>query len=122
MAAQFADYTLTRPHETDAEDNTRGFSLASAPYEDDLVSVTRMRDTAFNRALKTTKIGTELTLDAPYGSFTLHHKATIPAVFLTGGIGITPVRSIVLKAIHDNLSHKIFFRFQSKARKCSISG
>lgn len=107
-AGQFADYTLSAPAETDAEGNTRGFSLASAPYEDDLMLATRMRDTAFKRDLKVMEPGTELTLDAPYGSFTLHDDASIPAVFLTGGIGVTPVRSIVLQATHDNLSHKIF--------------
>ena len=64
-AGQFADYTLINPPETDAEGNTRGFSLASAPYEDDLMSATRMRDTAFKRVLKTMPLGTELTLDAP---------------------------------------------------------
>ena len=93
--------------ETDAEGNTRGFSLASAPYEDDLMSATRMRDTAFKRVLKTMPLGTELTLDAPYGSFTLHNNAAIPAVFVTGGIGVTPVRSIVLQAIHDQVARRI---------------
>src|SRR5207244_6108918 len=102
-AGQFADYTLINPPETDAEGNTRGFSLASAPYEGDLMSATRMRDTAFKRVLKTMEIGTEVSLDAPYGSFTLHNNSRIPAVFLTGGIGVTPVRSIVLQAAHDNL-------------------
>ena len=107
-AGQFADYTLIAPAETDAGGDTCGFSLASAPYEDDLMLATRMRDTAFKRDLKVMEPGTELTLDAPYGSFTLHGDASIPAVFLTGGIGVTPVRSIVLQATHDNLSHKIF--------------
>jgi ferredoxin-NADP reductase len=106
-AGQFADYTLINPPETDTEGNTRGFSLASAPYEKDLMSATRMRDTAFKRVLKTVALGTELTLDAPYGSFTLHNNAAIPAVFLTGGIGVTPVRSIVLQAIHDQVAHRI---------------
>ena len=114
-AGQFADYTLINPSETDAEGNTRGFSLASAPYEGDLMSATRMRDTAFKRVLKTMEIGTELTLDAPYGSFTLHNNTLIPAVFLTGGIGVTPVRSIVLQATHDKLPHKIFL-FDSNRR------
>jgi ferredoxin-NADP reductase len=90
---------LINPSETDAEGNTRGFSLASAPYEDDLMLATRMRDTAFKRVLKTMALGAELTLDAPYGSFTLHNNAAIPAVFVTGGIGVTPVRSIVLQAL-----------------------
>ena len=104
-AGQFADYTLSAPAETDAEGNTRGFSLASTPCEDDLMLATRMRDTAFKRDLKAMELGTELTLDAHYGSFTLHNNASIPAVFLTGGIGVTPVRSILLQAIHDEVPH-----------------
>jgi len=95
------------PPETDAEGNTRGFSLTSAPYEADLMFATRMRDTAFKRVLKTMEIGTEVSLDAPYGSFTLHNNAAIPAVFVTGGIGVTPVRSIVLQAIHDQVARRI---------------
>ena len=114
-AGQFGDYTLIDPAETDAEGNIRGFSLASAPYEDFLMFATRMRDTAFKRVLKTMDPGTELTLDAPYGSFTLHNNASIPAVFLTGGIGVTPVRSIVRQAAHDKLPHKIFL-FDSNNR------
>ena len=114
-AGQFADYTLINPAETDAEGNTRGFSLASAPYEDYLMLATRMRDTAFKRDLKVMELGTELTLDAPYGSLTLHNNVSIPAVFLSGGIGVTPVRSIVLQATHDHLPHKIFL-FDSNRR------
>ena len=114
-AGQYVDYTLVNPAETDAEGNTRGFSLASAPFENDLMSTTRMRDTAFKRVLRTLEIGAELTLDAPGGSFTLHNNAAIPAVFVTGGIGVTPVRSIVLQTIHDKTAHRIFV-FDSNKR------
>jgi len=114
-AGQFADYTLINPSETDAEGNIRGFSLASAPYEDFLMFATRMRDTAFKRVLKTMELGTELTFDGPYGSFTIHNNASVPAVFLTGGIGVTPVRSIVRQAAHDKLPHKIYL-FDSNHR------
>jgi ferredoxin-NADP reductase len=113
-AGQFGDFTLIDPPETDFEGNTRGFSLTSAPYENDLMFATRMRDTAFKRVLRTVEIGTEITLDAPYGSFTLHNNPRIPAVFLTGGIGITPVRSIVLQAVHDNLPHKILLFYSNR--------
>ncbi len=106
-AGQFGDFTLANPPETDAEGNTRGFSLTSAPYEGELMVATRMRDTAFKRVLKNMTLGTEVSLDAPYGSLTLHSDARIPAVFLSGGIGITPVRSIILQATHDALPHKI---------------
>jgi ferredoxin-NADP reductase len=113
-AGQFADYTLINPTETDAEGNVRGFTLASAPFEEDIMFTTRMRDTAFKRYMQKMAIGTEVTLDAPYGSFTLQNNTRIPAVFLSGGIGITPVRSIVLQAAHDKTAHKIFVFYSNK--------
>lgn len=114
-AGQCGDVTLVNPPETDAEGNTRTFTLASAPYEGDLMVATRMRDTAFKRVLKTMALGTEVSLNAPDGSLTLHSDARIPAVFLSGGIGVTPVRSIVLQATHDKLPHKIVL-FDSNRR------
>ena len=113
-AGQFGDFTLLNPSETDEEGNVRGFSLAHAPYEDDLMIATRMRDTAFKRVLRNLPIGTELKLDAPYGNFVLHKTETTPAVFLTGGIGITPVRSIIAQATRDKLPHKITLFYSNK--------
>lgn len=113
-AGQSADCILINPAETDAGGDTRAFSLASAPYENDLMFATRMRDTAFKRVLKTMEPGMELTLDAPHGSFTLHNNVRIPAVFLTGGIGVTPVRSIVLQAVHDNAPHRILVFYSNR--------
>ncbi len=72
------------------------------------MATTRLRDTAFKRVLRNMPLGTELELDAPYGSFTLHNNIKRPAVFLTGGIGITPVRGIVLQSTHDKTGHTIF--------------
>jgi ferredoxin-NADP reductase len=114
-AGQFGEVTLANPPETDAEGNTRTFTLASAPYEGDLMVATRMRDTAFKRVLKSMALGTEVALNAPDGSLTLHSDARIPAVFLSGGIGVTPVRSIVLQATHDKLPHTIVL-FDSNRR------
>jgi ferredoxin-NADP reductase len=113
-AGQFADYTLLSPAETDDEGNIRGFSLSSAPFEPTLMATTRLRDTAFKRVLKNLPLGTELELDAPYGSFTLHNNVKRPAVFLTGGIGATPVRSIVLQSSHDKTGHTIFVFYSNK--------
>jgi ferredoxin-NADP reductase len=113
-AGQFADFTLLNPSETDDEGNTRGFSLVHAPFEEDIMVATRMRDTAFKRSLKVLPIGTEVKFDGPYGDFTLHKTATTPAVFLTGGIGITTVRSIIAQATHDRVPHKITLLYSNK--------
>lgn len=113
-AGQFADYTLRNPPETDDGGNIRGFTFSSAPFEDHLASTTRLSGSAFKRVLQDAPIGTEVELDAPYGSFTLHNNAARPAVFLTGGIGITPVRSIVLQADHDKTAHKLIAFYSNK--------
>lgn len=113
-AGQFGDFTLISPPETDSEGDVRGFSLASAPYEDFLMTATRLRDTAFKRVARNLEIGADVKMDAPYGSFTLHKTETTPAVFLIGGIGITPVRSIIAQATHDKLPHKVTLLYSNK--------
>ena len=71
-AGQSADVTLADPPETDAEGNTRTFSIASSPFENELIFTTRMRDTAFKRSLKKVPLATEVKIGSAAGSFTLH--------------------------------------------------
>jgi|SRR5579864_1857255 len=97
-AGQTIDLTLIDPPETDAEGNIRTFSLAGGPQDADLVFATRMRGSAFKRVLASVPLGTWVEVEGPMGSFTLHHNSAKPAVLLTGGIGITPFRSIVRDA------------------------
>jgi ferredoxin-NADP reductase len=113
-AGQCADFMLIDPPETDQEGNVRAFSLVQAPYEPDIVFATRMRDTAFKRVLKDLPIGTEVKLDGPGGDFTLHKAEATPAVFLIGGIGVTPVRSMIAQATHDKTSHRLVLLHASR--------
>ena len=94
-AGQYLDMTLLDPPETDSEGNVRSFSIASAPHEETLMVATRMRDTAFKRALKTMSFGTAVKIEGPSGDLILQNEVTRTVVFLAGGIGITPFRSIV---------------------------
>ena len=113
-AGQFVDFTLVNPPETDEEGNTRSFSIASAPYEDDLMIATRMRDTAFKRILKTLAAGSEIQMEGPFGGLTLHEDAKRPAVFLTGGIGVTPFRSIALQTTHERSPHLLWMFYSNR--------
>src|SRR5690349_24332178 len=69
---QSSDLTLLDPPEKDSEGNVRTVSIASAPFEDQLIFATRMRDTAFKRSLKRVPLGTPVKIDSPMESFTLH--------------------------------------------------
>src|ERR1700674_134692 len=111
---QYMNVTLIDPPETDAEGNTRSFSISGAPFEADLVVATRIRDTAFKRVFRTLSLGSEVRISGPFGSFTLHTDASRPAVFLVGGIGITPFRSIILQAAKDKLAHKLYLFYSNR--------
>lgn len=113
-AGQFGDFTLINPSETDDEGNTRAFSFVCAPSEDKLVTTTRLRDSAFKRVLKDLPEGSEVKFDAPHGNFTLHKTESTPAVFLIGGIGITPVRSMIAEATNQQTSHDITLLYSNK--------
>jgi len=113
QGGQSVDMTMLNPPETDDEGNTRSFSIASPPHENELMFATRMRDSAFKRNLKSVPLGTELKIDGPMGSFTLHKNAKKPAVFLAGGIGITPFMSMVAQAAHDRLPHQLYLFYSN---------
>jgi len=71
------------------------FSLVSAPKEKTLSIATRIRESGFKKKLLALKAGERVKLEGPFGSFVLHGDASRPAVFIAGGIGITPFVSML---------------------------
>lgn len=111
---QFIEVALLNPPETDAEGNSRAFSIASAPQEDFLLVATRLRDSAFKRVLSHTSPGTQVKIDGPFGDLRLHNDSSRAAILLCGGIGITPFRSIILNATQNKLPHRIFLFYSNR--------
>jgi ferredoxin-NADP reductase len=99
----------------DPASGQRIFSLASAPFESELMFATRMRDaSAFKQALKAVPTGTSLRLRGPRGAMTLHEDDSRAAVFIAGGIGITPFRSIVRQAVHERRPLPLFLLYSNR--------
>lgn len=77
----------------------RLFSLSSSPSEPGQISITcRISDTPFKQALSKMQAGDRAEVAGPFGEFLLDR--TRPAIFLAGGIGITPLRGMIRFA-HD---------------------
>lgn len=108
------DWTIVNPSETDKEGNTRTFSTLSTPTDRYIGFATRMRDTAYKRVLKNADPGLEIKIEGPFGTFFLHKDELKPAVFLAGGVGITPFMSILRDVSEKKLSHKIFLFYSNK--------
>jgi ferredoxin-NADP reductase len=113
-SGQSADWTLIEMKRSDEKGQTRPFSFVSAPEESYLALATRIRESAFKQTLKDLQPGDTIRMEGPFGSFTLHENAKRPAIFLCGGIGITPFRSIIADATMRNLPHKIYLFYSNR--------
>ena len=74
----------------------------------------RQTDTSFKRWLASADAGALVRIEGPYGDLALHEDAARPAVFLAGGIGVTPFRSIVLDATNRGLPHRLFLFYSNR--------
>jgi|SRR5208283_1624593 len=125
-AGQVLDYELDALAFPDERGNRRHFTISSSPTEKGIVMfTTRMRGSGFKETLRQAPIGYELTCETPEGEFILRQGDTrLSHVFIAGGIGITPYRSIlrcsadmneplnVLMLYFSRLSSDIIFRLQ----------
>lgn len=99
---QFLHYTF--PHQNvDDRGIERWFTISAAPYEGHVMVTTRFADdrsSSFKTALKNLPIGGTIEADGPEGEFVISDFSQ-KYIFLAGGIGVTPFRSMLLQYTHD---------------------
>jgi ferredoxin-NADP reductase len=93
--------------------SSRIFSLVGAPFEQELMVATRMRDSAFKRALKALPAGASIKINGPFGDLTLGNTER-PAAFIAGGIGITPFISMLRQAAEDRSPQRLFLAYSNR--------
>jgi len=91
-AGQYGLFTIT--HKS-LKNGTRPFSVSSAPAENAVRITTRIgkEPSEFKKALLELTPGMKITMRGPVGPFYL--KEETPTLFIAGGIGITPFRSML---------------------------
>jgi len=102
-AGQFMFITIR----SDDQEMRKHFTISSSPTEKDHIEFTKkLTGSDFSNALDTTQIGDWAMIDAPYGKFTF--EGEYPKIgMLSGGIGITPLRSICRYSTDMQLDTKI---------------
>lgn len=93
---QYMEWTL--PHKSpDSRGTRRFFTISSAPEENQIMLTIRVAEkgSSFKSALLDIEAGKELTASSPQGDFVLPEDKNIPLVFIAGGIGVTPFRSMI---------------------------
>jgi CDP-4-dehydro-6-deoxyglucose reductase len=79
------------------------YSIASAPWElsktGTLQVLAQIEDGGLDPHLELAAPGTRIDLDGPFGSFGLLPDDTIPLLFVAGGTGIAPLRSMLIERL-----------------------
>lgn len=105
LPGQYFYITLPKLTHEDPRGNTRHVTNSASPTEGNLVRITtRVRkESGFKQSLDELPVGSEIEGKGPNGIFTIDEKTTGSHIFLAGGIGITPFRSIIKYALDKNL-------------------
>src|ERR687897_893507 len=94
MAGQFAFFDIGGVY-NDPKGPIRHFTISSSPTENFIMFSTRIRDSPYKKRLSTLEEGSRVKIRGPEGQFVLHQDSTNSAIFLSGGIGVTPFRSMI---------------------------
>lgn len=96
-AGQFIELYL--PHNNpDERGEKHWFTLSSSPSEKLLSISTKYageKSSSFKKTLWSLRPGAKVSMSDPMGDFVLPKDKNIPLVFVAGGIGVTPFRSMV---------------------------
>ena len=104
----------------DPEGPLRHFTIASSPTENFIMISTRIRDTPYKKRLSSLEEEkARVKVRGPLGKFVLHEEYSKPAILLSGGIGVTPFRSMIKYATDKQLPIKIVM-FDSNRDEANI--
>jgi glycine betaine catabolism B len=113
---QYMEWTLGH-EEPDSRGNRRYFTLASSPTEPDLRLGVRFNNpsSTYKQAMLELNRSDEILAGQLSGDFTLPKDPTQPLVFIAGGIGITPYRSMIkfLLDTHQKRPATLFYTASS---------
>ncbi|HUX21389.1 MAG TPA: oxidoreductase, partial [Spirochaetia bacterium] len=105
---QYMEWTLPLK-KSDSRGNRRYFSIASSPTEEKLMIAARFYEgsSAYKRELSKLEPGKRVVAAELSGDFVLPQDPAIPLVFIAGGIGITPFRSMIKYLVDKGEERKI---------------
>ena len=113
-AGQFCFLNLQDIGIQDERGLRRHLSIASSPLEKELLFATKISSSAFKQTLLKMPLGDTITLEPPLGTFTLPEETANPVIFLAGGIGITPFRSMVRYIADAHTKHTVTLFYSNR--------
>lgn len=117
---QYMHYLLPHDNEDD-RGHERWFTNSAAPFEGHVMISTRIfeQSSSFKKALDAMQPGDEIEADGPEGDFTVEDLDR-NYIFIAGGIGITPFRSILYDAYNKGINLKVKLLYATRNHDISF--
>ncbi len=115
LPGQYFYYTLPSLTFPDPRGATRHFTISSSPTEGNILRLTtRIREeSGFKKSLDALPKEAEIEGEGPNGTYILNDNEEGIQVFLAGGIGITPFRSMIKYATDKGLKIPIYLVYSN---------
>lgn len=117
VPGQYLEWTL--PHSRpDSRGDRRYFTISSSPTEKFIMLTVKINEngSSFKKALMGLKPGDQIFALGPSGEFTLLKSSQKDCVFIAGGIGITPFRSMIKYLMDKKFSKEVTLLYSNKSK------
>jgi ferredoxin-NADP reductase len=114
-AGQYIFYRIEHSN-SDNRGPIRHFTIAAAPFEKNMMLTTKFpqdKTSSFKQALDNLSIGNEVKAFSIDGKFVIKNPKK-RYIFIAGGIGITPFRSILFDLDHNNSLNEIILLYANR--------
>ncbi len=119
IPGQYLEWTLSHK-DPDSRGVRRYFTIASSPTEDKVrlgIKIDPEKASSFKKKLLSLEKGNRLFAGQLSGDFVVPKKAAEKLVFIAGGIGVTPFRSIIKFLIDKNEKRDIVLFYSSSSQE-----
>ena len=115
IPGQYMEWTL--PHKnSDSRGNRRYFSIASSPTENEIIMAVKFYNpsSSYKKTLLNMQDGQKIIASQVAGDFMLPKDLKKPVVFIAGGVGIAPFRSMIQYIVDKQLQSNIILFYSNR--------
>lgn len=117
LPGQYVEVSFHDNSKEQRKDEWKGFSISSSPIEEKYLDITVLNSGPFSQKMHDLQTGSFLRVKGPYGNFVFDGTLKKNPVFIAGGVGITPIMSMMRYIVDKNISYLTSLIYSSKSIK-----
>lgn len=110
---QFAKFTISSCREPEKK-ISHFFSITDSPSDAEISFATRIRESEYKESLTRLSIGDVVEMNGPMGNLVLSEDEEESIIMITGGIGITPFRSMLRSVLQNRQQRNVTLLYANR--------